>query len=335
MRKLVAFVIASAAIVVVVYLVRTPSATDAATATATATAAIAAARERRQQQANVPADDVSVDVTDTGTGPPPTDREHSRPVTVPLTVEQQQQAACTALAERKKARKRATLDAEPKDPTWAYSMEQKVREYLTQRLAASQIEVIEIDCKTTFCEIKAQGFVPEASGEFNAAARAASEPSWNDFILGYTLESEESGKRLLYGQLRRNQFKEIPDRPEDAQAEAACWARLIEKRQRERAARDEEPVDASWAEPTERLLRQFFTRQLGKHPLEHIDIICRTTFCKVKAKGRTWDSFFAFQNAAMAVAEEPGSDLSTGGSSGGHHGDRWELEWLLDRRAGQ
>ena len=262
MRKLVAIVIASVAIVVVVYLLRTPSATDAATATATATAAIAAARERRQQQSNVPAHDVSVDVTDTGTGPPSTARQHSRPVTVPLTVEQRQQAACIALAERRHAREQATLDAEPKDPTWAYSMEQKVREYLTHRLAASQIEVIGIDCKTTFCEIRVQGFAPEARAEFNAAMKAAPQSSWNDFTLMYTSESEESGKWLLYGQLRRKQFKETRDPPEDARAEAACTARLIEKRQRELAARDAQPRDASWAEPTEQLLRQFFTMQL-------------------------------------------------------------------------
>ncbi len=197
MRKLVALVIASTAIVVVVYLVRTPNATDAA-------ATIDAAREPGQQQSKAPAHDASMDVTDTGPAPastaprPSTARQDSRPATVPLTVEQRQQAACIALAERRLARERAILDAEPKDPSWAYSMEQTVREYMTRRLAASQTEVTGIDCKTTFCEIKAQGFAPEASAEFNEAMKAAPQASWNDFTEVYTSQSEESAKWLLW-----------------------------------------------------------------------------------------------------------------------------------------
>jgi hypothetical protein len=215
-------------------------------------------------------------------------------------------------------------------------MEQKVREYMTRRLAASQTEVTGIDCKTTFCEIKAQGFAPEASNDFNAAMKAAPQSSWNDFAGMYTSESEESGKWLLYGQLRRKQFNvETPDRPEDARAEADCTARAIEQRRRERAARDAEPRDASWAGPTEQLLRQFFTTQLKKHPVEHIDISCKTTFCQVRAKGRTDASSVAFQKAAQAAAVEAGSDLrmAEGGISG--YVDHWQQDYVLFRREGR
>jgi hypothetical protein len=329
MRKLVAVVIASIAIVVVVYVVRTPDATDAATA-------IDAARERGQQQSKGPAHDVSVDVTDSGPAPASTVRQDSRPVTVPLTVEQRQRAACIALAERRQARERAILDAEPKDPIWAYSMEQKVREYMTRRLAASQSEVTGIDCKTTFCEIKAQGFAPEASGEFNAAMQAAPQASWNDFTEVYTSQSEESAKWLLYGQLRRKQFNaETRDPPEDAPAEAACAARAVEARRRELAARDAEPRDASWAGPTEQLLRQFFTKQLKKHPVEHLDISCKTTFCQVTAKGRTDASSVALEKAAQAAAVEAGSELRMceGGISG--YVDHWQQNYVLYRREGR
>jgi hypothetical protein len=335
MRKLVAIVIAGIAIVVVVYLLRTPSATDAATATA-------AAPERGQQQSNVPAHDASVNVTDTSTAPastarpPSTARQDSRPVTAPLTVEQRQQAACIALAERRHAREQAILEAEPKDPTWAYSMEQKVREYMTRRLAASQTEVTGIDCKTTFCEIKVQGFAPEARAEFDAAMKAAPQSSWNDFTGMYTSESEESGKWLLYGQLRRKQFDvEIRDPPEDVRAEAACTARAGEKRRRELAARDAEPRDASWAGPTEQLLRQFFTTQLKKHPVEDIDIRCKTTFCQVGAKGRTDDSSVAFQKAAEAAAVEAGSDLRMGEAAITGSVDHWQQNYVLYRRDGR
>jgi hypothetical protein len=128
---------------------------------------------------------------------------------------------------------------------------------------------------------------------------------------------------------------ETPDPPEDARAVAACTARAIEEQQRKRAAGDAEPRDVSWAEPTEQLLRQFFTKQLMKHPVEHIDISCKTTFCQVRAKGRTNDSSRAFQKAAQAAAVEAGSDLrrGEGGSSG--YVDRWEQDYVFYRGEGR
>ena len=352
MRKLIAIVIAGVAIVIVVYFARSPS--DTATS-------IAAAPQREQPQllkhevtvdvtdtralapgqpSQVAKREVAADVTDTRVQPQSTARKNSPPAGAPLTVEQQERAACTALSERRIAGEKAARDAEPKDPAWAYPMEQKLREYMTRKLQSGQLELLGIDCKTTFCEIKALITAPEGStefnegsAEFNAAISGVNGASWNDFTGMGTSATQESGKTTYYGHLTRPEFKEESHQtPAEAQAEAACLARSIEKQDRERAARDTQPKDTSWAEPMEQLLRQYLTTQLVKHPAERIDIDCRTTFCRITGSGRTKESSMAFQKAAQAAAEEPWASLRNGEGGGTGYGDSWKQEYFLYRQ---
>ena len=348
MQKLVAIVTAGIAIVaIVVYFVHSPS-----------DAPIPAAATPELQQPQVPKQDIAVDRTDTPAQPPgqqPQMPTHDVAVAVadapaqpastafpkrsaraaaPLTAEQQQQAACIALSERMMAREKSVRDAEPKDPAWAYPMEQKLREYLTRRLRSGQLEVIGIDCKTSFCDIRALLLGPEAAAEFNEAISAAPDKSWNDFTGTATSLAEESGRKVYSGQLRRPQFEhEIPQPPEEAQAEAACRARGVDKDKRERAARDAESKDSSWAGPMEQLLREHLTKQMAKQPVERIDVDCRTTFCTIDARGRTNDAYRAFQNVAQTVADEPWANLRNGEGGGSSYGGEWWMQhYVLHRR---
>ena len=345
MPKLAAIVIAGIAIVaIVVYFARSPS--DTVTP-----AAAGAERQPAQvtkqdvavdridtpaqppgQQPHVPKHDLAIDVADTSAQPPSTVRKNSARAAAPLTAEQQQQADCRALGDRRLAREKAALVAEPKDPAWAYPMEQKLREYLTRELKSGQSEVIGIDCKTTFCEIQALVLDTEGSTEFNRVISDVNEESWNDFTGRGTSASEESGKTIYTGRLTSPQFNEPRQPPAEAQAEAACLARAIEKQNRERAARDAQPKDVSWAEPMEQLLREHLTKQMVKQPVERIDIDCRTTFCKIDAKGRTNDAYLAFQREAQAVADEPWANLRNGEGGGSSYGEIWEQHYVLHRR---
>lgn len=316
MRNLVPIVITGVAIVaIIVYFARSPSDT-----------AIPAAAAPEHQQPQLPKHD---DVT----------AEKPAPVAAPPTAEQQEQAACRAVFERRRARERAAVDGEPKDPAWAYPMEQKLREHLTQKLRSGRLEVLGIDCKTTFCEIKALLLGPEGSDEYNDAIGDLSDAigdingkPWNDFRGWGNSLSEESGKIFYSARVTRPQFKESPQPSQEAQAEAACMARSIEKQNRERAARDAESKDPSWAEPMEQLLRQYLTTQLAKHPAERIDIDCRTTYCRVTGSGRTSDSSLAFQKFAQAAADEPWANLRNGEGGGSGYGDSWKQEYFLYRR---
>src|SRR6185369_8379023 len=119
MRKLVALVIAGSAMVAIVIYLAHPRSDNVSPAAASA--------ERHASLASD--DDHTTKAADT----------HDDPV-------------ATA---RDKSYRAAALHAEPKDPAWAYPMEQKLREYLTQKLQSGEVEVIGIECRTSFCEIKA------------------------------------------------------------------------------------------------------------------------------------------------------------------------------------
>jgi hypothetical protein len=325
MRKLVPIVVAAVAIVaVIIYFPRSPNDTTGGAADARA--------QPPAQQPQATKHDAAPAVTDTSAQSQSSARKNSPPAAAPLTVEQQERAACRAVSERRRARERAALDAEPKEPAWAYPMEQELREYLTQKLQSGRLELLGIDCKTTFCEIKAQLLDPEGSTEFNAAISGISGKPWNDFTGTGTSLSEDSGKTFYSAHLTRPQFKESPQPPQEAQAEAACTARSIEKQKRERTARDAEPKDAGWAEPMEQLLRGYLTTQLSKHPAERIDIDCRTTYCRIAGSGRTNDAYLAFQKFAQAAADEPWANLRNGEGGGSGDGVTWKQEYFLYRR---
>jgi hypothetical protein len=72
--------------------------------------------------------------------------------------------------------------------------------------------------------------------------------------------------------------------------------------------------------------------QMVKQPVERIDIDCRTTFCKIDAKGRTSDAYLAFQKVAQAVAGEPWANLRNGEGGGSSYGESWEQHYMLYRR---
>lgn len=330
MRKLVVIAIAGIAIVAVAIHFMRSAATTPAAASAPA-----------QSQAS--SHEASVEMTDTRTPRASTDSESSPSVATPQTEDEQILAACSASWERKTKREQAARDAESKDPAWAYPMEQKLREVTTRAFQASEIEVISIDCKTNFCEIIARGFAPETSDEFNKAMEALSGQPWNDFT-GYSfVHDTETGKGLHTARVTRRQSKQTPRAEVDdmqravlhaeEQALATCAAQSAERQERERAARDAEPRDSSWADPMEQLLRQHITAQLVKHPVATLEIACRARFCTIKASGKTLDSQLAFQKVSQEAAQEAWSDLLNSGYSGGSIGDDWQAEVTLDRRS--
>ena len=290
----------------------------------TASSAIVA---RESQQTKAAQGAITAELIDTFAQPP----NPGQP-TAPLTPEQQDQAACSAVWERRQAREKAALEAEPKDPAWAYPMEQKLREYLTQALQSGQMEVTSIDCRTTFCQIKALVHDLAGSTEFNQAISAVSGKPWNDFSGMGTSISEESDKTFYIGQLNRPQFKERRPSTQDEQAAAACTAREMAKQDRERAIRDAQPKDPIWAEPMEQMIRQYLTKHVGKQRVEHIEVDCRTTFCRIEAKGQTIDAALAMQKAAQAVADEPWAELRSGEGSSSGYGDSWEQQYFLYKR---
>jgi hypothetical protein len=225
-------------------------------------------------------------------------------------------ARCNEAYQREQERQQRAWDAEQKDPAWAYAMEQKLREFTSPRLQAAQIEVSDIDCKTTFCEINAHALVPELAGQFNAVIEAVREQPWSEFSGFSMTNSGDSGKQVQYARLTRRESKPPPT-PEEQEMQNACFAAFAEEGNNKRAAMDAEPRDTSWADPTEQLLRQYIVAHTAKHPADKLEITCRTSFCEIKATGRTEEFIADFQKAAQEVASEPWSTVRDGEAGGG------------------
>lgn len=258
--------------------------------------------------------------------------ESSAPVAVPLTEDERQQALCDEMWKRKTEREQAARDAESKDPAWAYQMEQKLREYTSARLQSSQVDVI--DCKTTFCEITTQDSGPDASADFNRAIDELAQDPSKGFTGTSVSHTEEAGKVIHVARVDRRPAKIVNHPPLDKDQQA-CWDLSSRRAQQQFDAREAQPRDAGWADPMEQLLRQHIIGQLVKHPPDRLEINCKTTFCQIKATGRTKESQAAFQKVSQEVAAEPWADLRVGEGGSGSYGDIWRADVTLYRNESQ
>lgn len=204
MKKLVAIAVAGiAAIAILVYFDRSPGTT---VAPMSAEPALAAA-SKAAQRPTTPTDDAATRPANAAirapsTPPPSIVPELPAPRRAATREKNKKlQAACDELFRRQRERQQRAFDAEPKDPAWAYAMEQKLREFTSHRFLAAQIEVSEIDCKTTFCEISARSLAPERADEFNKAIDALRKEPWNEFTGGSVTNSDDSGKSVQFARL--------------------------------------------------------------------------------------------------------------------------------------
>jgi hypothetical protein len=76
----------------------------------------------------------------------------------------------------------------------------------------------------------------------------------------------------------------------------------------------------------------YFTKELTRHPVERLEIICRTTFCQIKAEGMAPDAVLALQRATNGLQSEPWANLRSGEGGSSGYGDRWTAEFTLIRQ---
>jgi hypothetical protein len=343
MKKLVAIGALLAAFAIAAWLQRSPPASDAGTAKSPEIAAPlpAPAAGRRESAEPVPAAEPVEPVAPApareserapGARSAPTQEQPSRPPAESRLGETKQLAECRARRERQHKAEQAARAAEAKDLAWASATEQKLREYLSRRLRTTPIEVTEIDCRATFCEIRGEGFLP-ASDEFRLAIAGVQQESWSDFTWFADYSTVQAGKVVYIGEVRRKQsyataFEEQVDSSPEL---IACMKLAGRRNQQERAARDAQPRDLGWADQMEQLLRMHLAAQLSKHVVE-LDISCRTTFCSIKAKGQSKDALLAMQKAMTAIDSEPWANLRNGLGGTTGYGDHWTADYTMHRR---
>ena len=71
-----------------------------------------------------------------------------------------EKAAAELCIQAERLRHQRELDAkadEPKDAGWAYSMEQLIRQHLESHVPADKYKILQLECRTTFCELRMEG----------------------------------------------------------------------------------------------------------------------------------------------------------------------------------
>jgi len=344
MKKLVAIGASLAAFAIAAWLLRSPPAGDAGTAKSPELAppmAAPAPPARRESAEPAPAAQPLEPVALAPAREParaprpqpaPTDQPPSKPAAAERIDEAQQMARCRAMSERARKVEQAIRAAEGDDSAWAHATEAKLHEYLSRRLRTSPIEITGIDCKETFCEITGQGFVPEGDREFQQALTDVRQEPWSDFTGSSFSQSAEAGKVVYTGEvLRRQSYASARHQQRETPEQLACTRLVNRQHQREREALEAQPRDHGWADPMEQLLRTYLAAQLKQHPVE-LDISCRTTFCRVKAKGIANVALLDFQRAMNGMESEPWANLRGGEAASSGYGDSWTADYTMLRQ---
>jgi hypothetical protein len=335
MKKLIVIGASLAILAVALWFMRSQPADEASTAKSPERASPAAPpHDLKPPESGAPAP-ASEPARTSGVQPAPDsppDQQPSQPTSAKSTDEKQQLAECKAMWERQRTAEQVARAAETRDAAWAYATEQKLHEYLSRRFKTIPIEVTSIDCRATYCEIKAQAFAEEAAHEFTTALSDVGKESWNDFTGSSFSPAEEAGKSIYRGEVRRRQHYGTPFELHDDPRQVACFTLIGRQNQQQRDTRDAEPRDSGWADQMEQLLRMYFTKELSRHPVEQLEIICRTTFCQIKAKGTAQDALLALQKATNGVESEPWANLRSGESGSSGYGDHWTADFTLIRQ---
>jgi hypothetical protein len=92
---------------------------------------------------------------------------------------------------------REERDREPKDPGWSHYMEQTLGQYLAGHSRAAQFDFTSIDCRTTFCEIRAAPADESASPAWAQIMYDVRHQPWSDFGNSGSDEGTRDG-RLMY-----------------------------------------------------------------------------------------------------------------------------------------
>jgi hypothetical protein len=325
MKKLIAIAIAVVvAVAVVRYFARSSDATPA-----------------RIIQSEVSPAPAVTDPSDEGGSHETSSTESTATVNAPMN-DEQKLAACGAIMTRKAQRNNAMLAAEPKDPAWAYAMEQRLREFTSRRFQSSEINVVAVDCRTYYCKIKAQTFDAEKTAkQFKEGMGALHEEAWSgEFTGSETFYEEEEGKTFHVARIGRPRPPEttgvmVRDDPSETLLLTECAALSEKQQQRWRAIRDAQERDDGWADPMEYRLREYMTAQLLKHPIDHLDIDCRKTFCRLQASGHTNESQAAFEKAAEDASKESWANLWYAEVAGHAENGVWDGSVVLYRRNSQ
>lgn len=94
-----------------------------------------------------------------------------------------EKAAAELCIQAERLRHQRELDAkadEPKDAGWAYSMEQLIRQHLESHVPADKYKILQLECRTTFCELRMEGTDKEGQALAEKVANDIPNQPWSD-----------------------------------------------------------------------------------------------------------------------------------------------------------
>lgn len=244
---------------------------------------------------------------------------------------------------RQQEREKTARAAEPKDVNWAYEMEQLLRQFIAANPKARTIQVSGIDCRTSFCEVKAIGH-PKSRTAFLAVIDQARNQPWSTLgnrSLGLT--SRDDGQREFHAIIRRTsastassaEDRLLSSAPSVDEEECECATPEWQTRRAvlKMLARAAESKDIYWAYAMEQRLQQLLTSHPQAAIFQVSSIDCRTTFCKIKAIGLTDRSTEVFEEILWEIIPHKEFGLTREIALGSRNSDgRIELDATVTRK---
>lgn len=99
--------------------------------------------------------------------------------------------------------RRAELQSEPKDDSWAYYMEQTLLQYLSAHPSIDQFDISSIECRTTKCQIEVFGFDESTVPVWQQVMYDIRQQSWNEFGQTGSGSGNVDGRLVIIATLHR------------------------------------------------------------------------------------------------------------------------------------
>ncbi len=98
-----------------------------------------------------------------------------------------------------------TLEAEPKDDSWAYYMEQAMLQYLSSHSAIAQFDISSIECRTTQWQIEVIGYDESTVPVWHQVMYDMRQQPWSEFSQYGSSSGMIDGRLMIVGTLYRVQ----------------------------------------------------------------------------------------------------------------------------------
>jgi len=96
---------------------------------------------------------------------------------------------------------------EERDLAWAYGAEQAIRQYLATHKAASSFEIVQVECRTSFCEVEAIGYADEAWSWWIQIGQDVVSQPWSEFESSASSGGSREGRPMFIATFFRRQLK--------------------------------------------------------------------------------------------------------------------------------